>query len=162
MNLIRSVFMPRAAESVIGSGRVKPKAISSESIPHSSARRQNSTWRSRLKSPDISVVALVLRSLSPTCDKLQWNRKGISAFLELTLRMTVQADLIESHPDQTVNATSAVDIVREFAAHWIFDVAVRIQAQRFLGRRGRDFDHCIPVRLSHAKNLLNLIGQLGG
>src|SRR5713226_10345551 len=103
MNLIRWVFMPRAAESVIGSGRVKPKAISSESIPHSSARRQNSTWRSRLSSPAISVVALVLRSLSPTCDKLQWNRKGISAFLELTLRMTVQADLIESHPDQTVN-----------------------------------------------------------
>src|SRR5258708_15574380 len=116
MNLIRLVFMPSAAESVIGSGRVNPKAISSESIPHSSARRQNSTWRSRLSSLVISVVALVRRNLSPSCDRLQWNRKGISAFLVLTLQMAPQADLIESQADQAVNAAYAIDIVREFAA----------------------------------------------
>src|SRR5437763_11251038 len=71
MNLILLVFIPRAADRFIGSGLVDPKAINKESIPLSSARRQNSICASRLRSPLISVVTLDLLNLSPTCERLQ-------------------------------------------------------------------------------------------
>ena len=41
MNFILSVAMPRAAASRIGSGFDQPKSIRSESMPVSSAARQN-------------------------------------------------------------------------------------------------------------------------
>ena len=71
MNFNLLVFMPSAIDSTNGSGLVKPNAMSTDWISHSSARRQKSTWGSKLRRPLCSPIGLEDLRLSPTRDRLQ-------------------------------------------------------------------------------------------
>src|ERR1051325_5838517 len=77
MNLIFVVFMPMAAARTMGSGRWKPKAVSTESMPHSSACRQKLTSVSSSWMPT-AERACAPRYFSPAEDMLQ-RRRGLWA-----------------------------------------------------------------------------------
>ena len=77
MNLTCWVFSPRHMESRMGSGRVKPIAISSESMPYSSAHWQSSNCASKGSRPDSSSVGSERRNGLPACERLQWNLRGL-------------------------------------------------------------------------------------
>jgi hypothetical protein len=65
------VHAPSAAAQVTGSGRENPNAISSDSMPNSSARNANCLCAAMSGTPLLSAAALALRIVSPTEDRLQ-------------------------------------------------------------------------------------------
>ena len=77
MNFTLRVFRPRHVESKIGSGRVKPIAINSESMPCLSAHWQSSNCASKGSWPESSSTQTARRKVLPACERLQWNLKDL-------------------------------------------------------------------------------------